>query len=127
MYTTRDYNSMSDIVVVPEIRIESLNRRPRKGSRMAEDADEESGVELGAGPEVEGAPISRIAERLTWAIQKSEIDRKAGEELIRTPDGPRELSEILAEIEETYFPTRQSFRDAVESVIGSGPVETAEE
>ncbi|MDZ7849258.1 MAG: DUF5789 family protein [Halodesulfurarchaeum sp.] len=94
---------------------------------MAEDADEEHGVELGAGPDVEGAPISRVAERLSWAIQKSEIDRKEGETRIRTPEGPRELSEILSEIEETYFPTRQSFRDAVDGVIGTGPVQTAEE
>ncbi len=94
---------------------------------MAEDTDEESGVELGTGPSVEGAPISRVAERLTWAIQKSEIDRKEGETVIRTPDGPRELTEILSEIDETYFPTRQSFRDAVVSVIGTGPVQTAEE
>ena len=94
---------------------------------MAEDTDEESGVDLGSGPDVDGAPISRVAERLTWAIQKSEIDRKEGETLIRTPDGPRELSEILAEIEETYFPTRQSFREAVTDVIGTGPVQTAEE
>jgi hypothetical protein len=94
---------------------------------MAEDTDEESGVELGTGPAVEGAPISRVAERLTWAIQKSEIARKEGETEIRTPDGPRALSDILAEIDETYFPTRQSFREAVEAVIGSGPVPTDEE
>jgi hypothetical protein len=94
---------------------------------MAEDTAEDDGVELGSGPDVEGAPISRVAERLTWAIQKSEIDRKEGETAIRTPDGPRELSEILAEIEETYFPTRQSFREAVEGVIGTGPVQTAED
>ncbi|MFP4530426.1 MAG: DUF5789 family protein [Halodesulfurarchaeum sp.] len=94
---------------------------------MAEDDAEETGVELGTGPDVEGAPISRVAERLTWAIQKSEIDRKEGETAIRTPEGPRELSEILAEIDETYFPTRQSFREAVDPVIGTGPVETVEE
>ncbi|MFW5965212.1 MAG: DUF5789 family protein [Halodesulfurarchaeum sp.] len=93
---------------------------------MAEDTDEDEGVELGEGATVEGAPISRVAERLTWAIQKSEINRKEGETAIRTPDGPRELSEILAEIDETYFPTRQSFRDAVEEAIGTGPVPTEE-
>jgi len=93
---------------------------------MAEDTDEEDGVELGSGASVEGAPISRVAERLTWAIQKSEIDRKEGETDIRTPEGPRPLTEILDEIEETYFPTRQSFRDAVTDVIGNGPIPTEE-
>ena len=93
---------------------------------MAEDT-EEAGVDLGEGAAVRGAPISRVAERLTWAIQKSEIDRKEGETEIRTPEGPRPLSETLSEIEETYFPTRQSFRDAVEDVIGTGPVPTDED
>ncbi len=93
---------------------------------MAEETDEEEGVELGSGPAVEGAPISRVAERLTWAIQKSEIDRKEGDTEIRTPDGPQLLSDVLAEIDETYFPTRQAFRDAVENVIGTGPVPTNE-
>lgn len=96
---------------------------------MAEDTDEEDApaVELGEGEPVEGAPISRVAARLTWAIQKSEIDRKEGEEVIRTPDGPRELSDILSEVDETYFPTRQSFTDAVREVIGTGPVPVADE
>ncbi|MDR5656813.1 DUF5789 family protein [Halodesulfurarchaeum sp. HSR-GB] len=93
---------------------------------MAEDTDEADGVELGSGPDVEGAPIARIAERLTWAIQKSEIDRKEGDTVVRTPDGPQELTDILAEIDETYFPTRQAFREAVEGVIGTGPVPTEE-
>lgn len=96
---------------------------------MAEDTDEEEApaVELGEGEPVEGAPISRVAARLTWAIQKSEIDRKEGETTIRTPDGPRELSAVLDELEETYFPTRQSFQSAVREAIGAGPVPTAEE
>lgn len=96
---------------------------------MAEDTDEEDGpaVELGEGEPVEGAPVARVAERLTWAIQKSEIDRKEGETTIRTPDGPRALSSVLAEMDETYFPTRQAFVDAVRDVIGAGPVPTADE
>jgi hypothetical protein len=90
---------------------------------MAEDTDEEdAGVELGEPATVEGAPISRVAERLTWAIQKSEVDRKEGDTEIRTPDGPRPLSEILAAVDETYFPTRQAFRAAVEGEIETGPV-----
>ena len=96
---------------------------------MAEDNDEaeEPAVELGEGEPVEGAPLSRVAERLTWAIQKSEIDRKEGDTTIRTPDGPRMLSDVLAEMDETYFPTRRAFQEAVREVIGTGPVPTADE
>lgn len=95
---------------------------------MAEDTDEETGpaVELGEGDPVEGAPIARVAERLTWAIQKSEVDRKEGETTIRTPDGPRTLSAVLAEMDESYFTTRSEFLDAVRDVIGTGPIPTAE-
>lgn len=108
--------------------IESLNPRGAKSPRMAEDTDEEEpAVELGEGEPVEGAPIVRVAERLTWAIQKSEVDRKEGETVIRTPDGPRELSEILSEMDETYFVTRAAFLEAVRDVIGAGPIPVAEE
>jgi len=93
---------------------------------MADDTDEEPAVELGAGDPVEGAPLSRVAARLTWAIQKSEVERKEGETVIRTPEGPRALSAVLAEVDETYFDTRRSFEDAVREVIGTGPVPTAE-
>ncbi len=95
---------------------------------MAEDTEEETGpaVELGEGEPVEGAPIARVAERLTWAIQKSEVDRKEGETTIRTPDGPRVLSDVLEEMDESYFTTRAEFLDAVRAVIGNGPVPTAE-
>lgn len=96
---------------------------------MAEDTDEEEtpAVELGEGEPVKGAPISRVAARLTWAIQKSEIERKEGDTMIRTPEGPRELADILAAVDETYFPTRQFFQETVRSVVGSGPVPTAEQ
>ena len=95
---------------------------------MAEDTDEETGpaVELGEGEPVEGAPIARVAERLTWAIQKSEVDRKEGETTIRTPDGPRALSDVLAEMDQTYFTTRSEFLDAVRDVIGTGPIPVAD-
>ncbi|MFB6134132.1 MAG: DUF5789 family protein [Halanaeroarchaeum sp.] len=94
---------------------------------MTDESDEEdTGVELGEGEAVEGAPIARVAARLTWAIQKSEIDRKEGDTVVRTPDGPRELSAILAAIDETYFDTRRAFVDAVREEIGMGPVPTAD-
>ena len=95
---------------------------------MAEDTDEdeEEVVELGEGESVEGAPLSRVSARLTWAIQKSEIERKEGDVELRTPDGPRKLADVLEEVEDTYFATRQAFEDAVREVIGRGPVPTEE-
>lgn len=94
---------------------------------MTDDTDEEGpAVSLGEGEPVEGAPLARVSARLTWAQQKSEIDRQEGETVIRTPDGPRELSTVLAEVDETYFDTRRAFEDAVREVIGSGPVPTGE-
>lgn len=125
-----DYiNSASDarLATGSSGRIESLNHRHAEVPVMADDTDEEGpAVELGEGEPVEGAPLSRVSARLTWAIQKSEIDRKEGETLVRTPEGPRELSDILAEVDETYFDTRRAFEDAAREVIGTGPVPTAE-
>ena len=94
---------------------------------MSDESDEAGpAVELGEGEPVEGAPIARVSARLSWAIQKSEIDRKEGETLVRTPDGPRELSDILGDVDETYFDTRRAFEDAVREVVGTGPVPTGE-
>ncbi len=90
------------------------------------DEDEGPAVPLGDGEPVEGAPIARVASRLHYAIEKSEIDRREGETTIRTPDGPRELASVLAETDEVYFDTRQAFERAVRDVIGTGPVPTAE-
>lgn len=98
---------------------------------MSEDAEEEPAdedegpvVELGDHPPVEGAPLARVASRLTWPQEQSEIDRKEGESIIRTPDGPRSLSDILEDVEMTYFATRQEFTDAVRNAIGTGPIPT---
>ena len=93
------------------------------------DTDEEEeapAVELGEGEAVEGAPLARVASRLTWGIQKSEVIRKEGEESIRTPDGPQTLADVLEDTEGTYFATRQEFTNAVREVIGYDPVPTAE-
>jgi hypothetical protein len=92
-----------------------------------DEAEEEPAVELGEGEPVEGAPVARVASRLHYAIEKSEVDRREGDTTIRTPDGPRELSAVLEESDEVYFDTRQSFVDAVRAVVGTGPVPTAEE
>lgn len=81
-------------------------------------------VELGDHPPVDGAPLARIASRLTWPQEQSEIDRKEGDSIIRTPDGSRSLSEILDEVDTTYFATRQEFTDAIRDTIGTGPIPT---
>lgn len=98
---------------------------------MADNDDEEEEeappVELGDGDPVEGAPLARVTSRLTWPIQKSRIEMLEGDAVVRTPDGPRELSEVLPELDDTYFDRRQSFEESVRDVIGRGPVPTAEE
>ncbi len=92
-----------------------------------DDGDEEPAVELGDGPDVEGAPLARVASRLTWPQEASRVREKEGDATIRTPDGPRDLDSILDAVDETYFDTRQTFLDAVRSEIGTGPVPTARE
>ena len=92
-----------------------------------EDADDEPAVELGEGEPVEGAPVARVASRLHYGIEKSEVVRREGDTVIRTPDGPRDLAAVIEESDEVYFDTRQSFLDAVREVVGTGPVPTADE
>lgn len=92
-----------------------------------EDGDDEPAVTLGEKVPVEGAPLARISSRLHWPIQKSEIDRLEGDSVVRTPDGPKELSELLEDVPVTYFERRQEFDRQVRAEIGWGPVETAEE
>jgi hypothetical protein len=94
------------------------------------DTDEETegpAVPLGEGEPVDGAPLARVASRLHYAIAKSDVVRREGETVIRTPDGPRELAAILEETDEVYFDTRRAFEAAVRDVIGTGPIPTAEE
>ncbi|SHH67202.1 DUF5789 family protein [Halobaculum gomorrense] len=96
---------------------------------MADDdepEEEEPAVELGEGPAVEGAPLARVASRLTWPQEKSTVLDKEGDATIRTPDGPHELSDVLSDVDITYFDRRQTFVSAVEDVIGRGPVQAAE-
>jgi hypothetical protein len=95
---------------------------------MADDNEEEEepAVELGERTPVEGAPLARVSSRLFWPIQKSEIVRREGETTVRTPDGPRELSALLDEAEETYFQSEKEFTDELRGVIGTGPVQTAD-
>ena len=96
---------------------------------MADESEEseEPAVELGTGPDVEGAPVARVASRLTWGIEQSEIRRREGDVEIRTPDGPRELGDVLDEVDIPYFESRTEFESAVRDVTGVGPVATGEE
>ncbi|MCU4925624.1 DUF5789 family protein [Halobacteria archaeon AArc-dxtr1] len=93
---------------------------------MSDDADEEPAVTLGEETPVEGAPLARVTSRLSWPIERSEIDRLEGDSVVRTPDGPRELASILAELDETYFERHQEFESHVQDIVGTGPVRTAE-
>ncbi|MFB6139713.1 MAG: DUF5789 family protein [Halosimplex sp.] len=98
---------------------------------MADDeSDEEEeapAVELGEGEPVEGAPLARVASRLNWGMPHSEIVDREGDVTIRTPDGPRQLADVLDEVDTPYFESRHEFRDAVLEVVGTGPVPTADE
>lgn len=91
------------------------------------DEEEEPAVTLGERTAVDGAPLARVSSRLTWPKEKSEVDRLEGDSVVRTPDGPQELSEILADVDETYFERYQEFETHVRDIIGTGPVETAGE
>ncbi|THE64191.1 hypothetical protein D8Y22_14085 [Salinadaptatus halalkaliphilus] len=91
-----------------------------------EDEDDEPAVELGEQTPVEGAPLARVSSRLTWPKEKSEIDRLEGESVLRTPEGPQELSAILESVEETYFERRQEFESHVRDVVGTGPIPTTD-
>jgi len=92
-----------------------------------EDEDAEPAVSLGTQTPVEGAPLARVSSRLTWPKEKSEVDRLEGETEIRTPEGPRELAAVLADVDETYFQRHQEFESHVRDVIGTGPIPTADE
>lgn len=95
---------------------------------MADESEEEEpAVELGEGTPVEGAPLARISTRLMWGIEKSAIQEREGDTVIRTPDGPRELGDVLENVDSTYFGTRREFESAIHDVIGHGPVPTTEE
>ena len=90
-----------------------------------ENGDQEPAVELGDPATVEGAPVERVAARLHYGIERSEVVRREGETDIRTPDGPRRLTDVLEASGETYFDRRQALLDAVRDVVGTGPVPIA--
>jgi len=99
---------------------------------MADDEEseaEEEGpvVELGERTPVEGAPAARPLARLHYGIEKSEVVRREGDTTIRTPDGPRELGDVLAGVDETYFPTREALVETVRDAVGRGPIPTEDD
>lgn len=95
---------------------------------MSDDEEaEEPVIELGEGADVAGAPLARVSHRLHYGIEHSEVLRREGDTVIRTPDGPRELGDVLDAVDATYFQTRNAFEAAVRGVIGTGPVPTAED
>jgi len=95
---------------------------------MADDSEDEAepAVELGSGDPVEGAPLARVASRLNWGMKHSEVVAREGETTIRTPDGPQDVADVLDDVDVPYFESRHEFTAAVQDVIGTGPVPTAE-
>ena len=94
---------------------------------MSEEDEAEPVVELGDDPPVEGAPIARVASRLSWPTGKSDILEAEGDTEIRTGDGPIALESLLDEVELGYFARQQEFTEAIRTVIGYGPVPPADE
>jgi hypothetical protein len=92
----------------------------------AEEAEEEPAVELGEGPDVEGAPLARVASRLTWPKEASRVVELEGDAVIRTPEGPRDLAEVVEAADETYFESNRHFVAEVRDVVGTGPVQPVE-
>lgn len=96
-------------------------------SDAADEEADEPAVELGDGPDVEGAPLARVASRLTWGIERSTVREREGDAVIRTPDGPEELGDVLDDVDVPYFAHRREFESAVREVLDEGPVPTADE
>jgi hypothetical protein len=91
-----------------------------------EDDEAEPAVELGEGATVEGAPLARVASRLKWGMERSAVREEAGDIEVRTPEGPRELADLLDDVDVPYFESRQEFLEATREAAGSGPVPTTD-
>lgn len=91
---------------------------------MSDDDEEEDVplVELGESTAVEGAPLAQVASRLHWPVQKSVVRKKEGGSVVRTPDGPTEVGNLLDTVEITYFESRQEFLTACREEIGRAHV-----
>lgn len=84
----------------------------------------EPAVELGEAPDVAGEPIARVASRLTWPAKCSDVVTQEGDAVVRSPDGPRDLGDVLADSEVPLFESRGEFVAEVEELVGRGPVAT---
>lgn len=91
---------------------------------MTDEDSEEPAVTLGTERAVEGAPLARVTARLMWGIEQSAVREREGDTVIRTPEGPRELGELLDDVDQQYFATRQEFEAALGAVIDDGPIPT---
>lgn len=90
---------------------------------MSDEEDEAApAIELGEAEPVPGAPLARVASRLSWPRAKSDVLAQEGETTVRTAEGPQPLATILEEVETPYFGTRREFVADVREVIGYGPV-----
>lgn len=87
-------------------------------------SSDDDGVSLGEKRSVPGAPLARVASRLSWPLQKSKIVQREGDTAIRTPDGPKSIEEVLEEVSISYFATRNEFIEAIQDETGEGPVPT---
>lgn len=92
-----------------------------------EDAETEGpAVELGDHQPVEGAPIARVAARLHYGIPRSDVERREGETVVRTPEGPQTVSALLETVDATYFARREDLEGALREAAGRGPIPTGE-
>ena len=72
---------------------------------------------------------SNSATDRTWPANRSpatrsDVREQEGDAEVRTPEGPRTLDDVLAESEVPLFESRGDFVQAVEAVVGRGPVAT---
>ncbi len=85
-----------------------------------------SSAATGEPQSVQGAPLARVAARLSWPIEAETIRAREGDTLVRTTSGPQSVATCLDEIDVDYFASREEFLRAVRSVVGTGPVETTD-
>jgi hypothetical protein len=109
-------------------RREGINAGDCQAACMADDEEDQEDdgpvVELGERESVEGQPLARVASRLTWPKEKSRVIEREGDSVVRTPEGPQTLADVLEAVDVSYFDTRQTFVTAVTDAAGRGPART---
>ncbi len=83
----------------------------------------DSSAATGETPSVQGAPLARVAARLSWPIEAETIRTREGDTLIRTTSGSQSVATCLDEIDVDYFASREEFLRAFRPIVGTGPVE----